>query len=152
MAIARQLPFHLGRRSLLTEHLAEEIARRLRAGLSRAAAAESLGIARETFWRWMRWGEEAEHCEVPDCADPHHGPPRGDLTYADFCNVVRRSEAEAVVAASRTIVSAFDRDWRAAAWWLERRCPEEWGKQRAPVAGDVVLRVVYEDPDRTAGH
>jgi hypothetical protein len=37
------------------------------------------------------------------------------------------SEARAVV----LILRAAQTDWRASAWWLERRWPERWGRRPA---------------------
>jgi hypothetical protein len=47
-----------------------------------------------------------------------------------FSNAVTRAEAEAEVACTGTIKKAAqDGDWHAAAWWLERRRAEDWGRK-----------------------
>ena len=46
---------------------------------------------------------------------------------------VMRAEAQAVADRVLVIHRAAETDWRAAAWWLERCCPEEWGpRSRIP--------------------
>lgn len=59
--------------------------------------------------------------------------------YEDFRDRVREAELESRASLIRTILEARYRDWRAAAWLLERRWPEEWGRQdrlRQPAATD----------------
>lgn len=88
-----------------TPQLEEAIIRALRAGTTRSAAAEYVGVDRTQLWRWMK----------------------SDST---FCNAIVRAEAEAEVACTGTLrKAAQDGDWHAALAWLERRRGKEWGRQ-----------------------
>jgi hypothetical protein len=88
-----------------TPQLEEAIMRALRAGSTRTAAAEYVGVDRVQLWRWMK----------------------SDVT---FRNAVTRAEAEAEVACTGTIKNAArEGDWHAALAWLERRRPEDWGRK-----------------------
>jgi hypothetical protein len=48
--------------------------------------------------------------------------------YRDFQDMIRRAEAEAVKNSLAVIHAAAGRSWQAAAWFLERRHPEQWGR------------------------
>ena len=89
----------------------KQICTHLAAGNSRRISAEAAGISRRTFQRWMAKGEEQTK-----------GPFRA------FRRAVIRAEAEAVTVAVGCIREAGKKNWRAAAWWLERRHPKDWGR------------------------
>jgi hypothetical protein len=119
----------MARPTKLTSHLADDIATRLRSGVPRVMAAESLGIHRDAFHNWMQLGLAARECEKDGCDAVHHGPVadgiNGDATvsYADFADMVMRAEADAVVLNVGYVQTAAKRDPRSAQWWLERRHP-----------------------------
>ena len=74
------------------------------AGVPLVLAAESAGISRQTLWDWRE-----KHSYVSD--------------------ILTRAESTHAVIAMRRIVQAAEcGDWRADAWWLERRCPEEFSR------------------------
>lgn len=75
----------------------------LRAGNTRRDAIDYAGIAVDTFYRWLE----------------------DDQTFSD---AVRLSEAAAVVGNVTLIAQAAKKDWRAAAWLLERhpRTKQDW--------------------------
>lgn len=75
----------------------------LRGGNTRTAAAAAVGIDRTTLTRWLA---------------------RSATLRVD----VEKAEADAERRAVGQIRSAMRTSWTAAAWWLERRRPEEWGK------------------------
>lgn len=62
------------------------------------------GIDPATFYRWME-------------------------THSDFCETVKKAEAEAEAFHVDRIKLHSFRNWQASAWMLERRNPEEWGKK-----------------------
>ena len=59
-----------------------------------------------------------------------------------FSVALKKAEAECKVARIQTILKASEKSWQAAAWWLERRCPDEYG--RMPKA-EPVNAVTYEE-------
>ena len=94
---------------------ADQICDYLAQGHTREVAAQACGIVSTTLYRWMKRGERQ-----PD------GP------YGEFCRALKRADLEAELACLRQIKEAAQNgDWRAAAWMLERRYPEKWGRRRA---------------------
>lgn len=82
-----------------------KIAEQIEAGLSIGDAARACGVGRTTIYRWIASDEDVEHeIEVA-------------VTKAQFKLL-------------RTIQAASDNDWRAAAWLLARRWPDEFGNKR----------------------
>lgn len=62
-----------------------------------------------------------------------------------FSVAIKKAEAECKVARIATILKASEKSWQAAAWWLERRCPDEYG--RTPKE-EPVNAVSYEELDQ----
>jgi len=125
-----------GQPTKLTAASADAICQRLRAGVPRVHAAESVGVARRTMMKWLEYGRAGSACEQPDCDDEHHGPGQGEVTYLHFLQQVEHAEAEAVVLAVGYVSKAMGRDWRAAFAWLERRHPSEFKpKDRVEFSG-----------------
>ncbi len=92
----------------------KQICEALSNGNSRKASAESAGISRRTFQRWMSRGKVEK-----------------DGAFGAFHRDVIKAEAEAVCDAVSCLRKAAHKNWRAAAWWLERRHPKEWGARSA---------------------
>ena len=86
----------MGRRSKATEARIEALVIALGTGCTREAAARHAGIDRTTLYRWVE-------------SDPALGTR------------VEKAEADVEVRLAAQIVQAVPDDWRAAAWWLERR-------------------------------
>jgi hypothetical protein len=84
-------------------------------GLPLREAASLAGISYDTFNRWRNQGEAV------------NAPPE----FRHFCESLQRAQAIAVDALLTRIQSASQSgDWRAAAWILERRHAETWGRQQ----------------------
>lgn len=103
-----------GRNSLLTPALQQQICDSVRAGNWLETAAQAAEIDRDTLFAWKRKGR----------ADLEAG--RTNSIYAQFVNAIARAEAECEAASLARICKAAERDWRAAAWLLERRVPDHW--------------------------
>jgi hypothetical protein len=93
----------MARPTKLTATTQTAILTALRGGMTRTAAAESNGVARETMSRWM-------------------------ARFVTFRHAVMQAEAQAEVRATITLRQAGETDWKAALAWLERRRHADWGK------------------------
>lgn len=93
----------------------------LREGMTREHAAIRAGVAYSTFRRWMTRGKDRQAARE----------------FREFRRQVRRAEADAAFTVVGRIMEAAKKDWRAAAWFLSRRFPEEWGDQAA-ILRDIV--------------
>lgn len=80
------------------------ICRSLENGAPRMDAAGAAGISYETFRQWL-----ARHLE--------------------FRAAVEKAEATMVTANVRIVKAAASKSWQAAAWLLERRRPEDFGRR-----------------------
>ena len=88
----------------------------LRKGNTLTAAAEAAGIRRETLHDWLEQGEA-------DARAGRNGEKR------HLYHTVKKALAEAETRKVGVIDKAgTDGTWTAAAWWLERRRPSDWGK------------------------
>jgi hypothetical protein len=97
----------MARRSKATEARIEALLAALRVGNTRDASAGHAGIVRTTLYRWLE-------------RDPA------------LRTRVEKAEADAEVRFTAQVArAARDDDWRAAAWWLERRRPKSYGRAQA---------------------
>src|SRR5215471_17306683 len=95
----------MARPSKLTPGRESVILDALRAGATRTAAFEAAGIERTSIHRWLKRS-------------------------ATFRNAVMEAEAAAEIRATVTVRQAINQGgWRAAAWWLEHRRHEDWGRR-----------------------
>lgn len=99
--------FHVVRDPLIT---------RIRNGSPIKEACASVGIQRDTYYKWMQRGEAATSGE-----------------YRDFYNDVEKAKADSIMESIIVVRKAAKENWQAAAWWLERRLPQEFGRDRQNV-------------------
>ena len=103
----------LDKPAVLTPQVQRQIIASLRAGAYVALACRVVGISVRTYYYWRRLvAGGAAHAQ------------RFAPFYAECDRVSANAEAEAVDRLRRG-----EPDWRAAAWWLERRFPQRWGKR-----------------------
>jgi transposase len=100
----------MGRASKLTPELQEKIVAFLRRGAYIETAAACCGVHKDTFYEWMKRGAKGE--------EPH----------ASFADAVTRALAESEFHDLEIIGAAANSVWQAAAWRLERRFPDRYGK------------------------
>ena len=109
----------MARRTKLTPETKEDIVKALRAGNSRRDSALYAGISEQTFYSWMSRGRD------------------GEPLYIEFLEAVEKAEAQSVVRNVAIIQRAAEETWQAAAWWLERKRPDDWGRrQRMDIGAD----------------
>jgi transposase len=121
----------MGRKSALTDELQEKILRYLKLGAYVETAAAAAGISRDCFYKWMRRGA------------------KGEKPYKAFADAVEQALAESEVRDLGIILGAAQTQWQAAAWRLERRFPDKYGRHDrttvdAKVKGKVDVEVTDE--------
>lgn len=107
---------------LLKPGVQEKFLQALGRGATYNIASGYAGITYKTFREWMKRGEPlADLFEEQIEIHP-------DKCYYDFYCLVKRTEAYAALKWLEKIDAASDFHWQAAAWKLERRHPNEYGK------------------------
>jgi len=118
----------MGRKSKLTRELIEQAAKLIEAGNYQRHVAQALGIDHSTWYKWLSEGERTKN----------------GLKH-EFFDAVKKAEARAIARNVALIQrAAQDGNWQAAAWWLERKFPEQWGRNRLDIhtEGDTTIRIV----------
>jgi transposase len=100
----------MARKSKFTPEVQEKILRYLRLGSYVETAAAAAGIARDTFYDWMKRGA------------------KGEKPYKAFAEAVDQVMAESEARDLAIILKAAEKNWTAAAWRLERRFPDRYGR------------------------
>lgn len=120
----------MDRRSKFTPAVRQLIVDGLKAGLPIRHACALAGIDTAQFYRWRTRGETAAE----------------GSTWRQFFLDCEGAQAEMVKGSLAVITqAATDGDWRAAAWKLERRMPEQFGARERPAAssGPVVIELAW---------
>jgi hypothetical protein len=102
----------MGRHSLLTSERSAAILDMVRGGVLIKTACAANGITYETLRTWLRRAED----------------PNDDPKYSAFADAFTRARALAEADAVQMVVTAGHKDWRAAAWFLERSFPKDYGR------------------------
>jgi transposase-like protein len=109
------------RPSKLTPKVRGRIEQAVSAGASYSAAAQYVGVAESTLHSWLARGRAERDARK-------HEPT--ERRFVLLLDAVERASARAEVRAAATIAEAQGADWRAAAWFLERRAPQDWAPPR----------------------
>lgn len=109
----------MARPSKLTDETQTKITQAIQLGATYEHAAQYAGIAYSTFNDWMKKGEAAKSGK-----------------FVQFLEAVKEAEGKATVGWLAKIEKAANEGaWQAAAWKLERRYPEIYGRQRVEHTG-----------------
>jgi hypothetical protein len=107
----------------LTEELMVSLCKTLSIGVDVNTACLREGISRATYYVWRQRGLGGEGHEPEE-------------PYAQFVEAVDKAIANAEARMLANVVKAADSDWRAAAWFLERRNREVYGStQKVELSG-----------------
>lgn len=104
----------------LTPDIQKKIVELIEEGQFAEIAANCVGISERTFYNCLKRGKNEEH-----------GP------FFQFFQAIEQASAKSEVEALDIIWIASERDWRAAAWYLERRFPKKWGKRQRNEVSDL---------------
>jgi len=104
----------------------EQIVAAVRAGNFIETAAAFAGISKQTLYNWLKEGaRERDRRENGEKADHTK-----DL-YVQFSFQIEQALAEAEMRDVEIITKAAEQQWQAAAWRLERKYPDRWGRKVA---------------------
>jgi transposase len=103
---------HRGRKTLLTSEMIELAAGYIKEGCTDRAAQDLIGISHETWYNWLQKAEE-----------------RPGTIYGEFSDAIKKARAILQQDCVKIIKTAAKNEWQAAAWMLERRYPEDFGKR-----------------------
>ncbi|WP_009963175.1 hypothetical protein [Verrucomicrobium spinosum] len=103
-----------GRPTLLNPTRQAALLEAIEQGMPLKHAAAVASMSYDTLNHWQKRGENESAPEE----------------YRQFCQLLRRSQAIAMQVHLSSICDAAKRDWRAAAWMLERRYPEDFARQQ----------------------
>ena len=107
----------MARPTKLTPEVHEAIVDGINAGLTFRLTCARAGVNPATFYRWLEKGETAK-----------------SGAYSEFCDAVERAKADSALRLISQITLQAPADWRAAAFILERRFPDDYGR-RAELTG-----------------
>ena len=116
----------------LTPELEKRLLDAIRAGNYVETAVAYVGISKETYYKWLRRGA------------------KGEAKFKAFADAVMQCQAESEARDVAIIGSAAVSQWQAAAWRLERKHPERWGRKdrvemEARHSGDITLKLEWAD-------
>lgn len=92
-------------------------------GATNVDIAKALGISESTFYRWVSTPSTDAERELSESLKKAE---------ADYKNALQGIIAKA----------AQERDWKAAAWLLERKYPEEYGRRMLDLRGDIGVKTI----------
>lgn len=113
----------------LTPEITEIICQYIEKGNSYETAAQAVGICRPTIYNWMKRGESEEE------------------PFLQFLQSIKKAKAKSEIRHIEVIDKAMEKNWQAAAWWLERSNPQGWGnrtEQKIEHTGKIDSNIVYE--------
>jgi transposase len=101
-----------GRPHKITDEIIEAVVSAIRAGAYIETAAAFAGISKDTFYRWLKAGARGEGKKL-----------------VQFSDAVKRATAESELRDLAVVNRAASTSWQAAAWKLERKYPDRWGRR-----------------------
>lgn len=94
-------------------------------------------LAPSTVYRWLERGRTEKQSQ-----EQGNPPNPAETPYIELCDSIEKARASAIVA-NVTIIQSAARNgqWQAAAWWLERSLPNQYGRKiQAEVTTQVNLQ------------
>lgn len=117
-----------GRPLKLTDELIEQLASAVRVTMYVETAVQAAGIHKDTFYEWLKTAARAREKLA-------NGTAKSKLTDKEklcirFSDRMKEAQAEGEQADNALVIRAAQNGaWQAAAWRLERRHPEKYGRR-----------------------
>ena len=120
----------------------------IRAGNYIETAAAYAGINKSTLYEWLKRGEREKQRVAKN---PRYRIRKSEKPYVEFSNAVEKALAEAEIRDVAIIAKAAEEQWQAAAWRLERKFPDRWGRKKFDIdmkhSGDIEVEITLVDED-----
>lgn len=107
-----------GRPTKFNQEIADQIIQYIMLGSYVETAAMAAGIHKHTFYEWLKRGA-------------HDKAAKKTTQWSRFNDAVTNALGKSEQRDLLKVDKASERDWRAAAWKLERRAPRRWGPKAA---------------------
>ncbi|MFA4971966.1 MAG: hypothetical protein WC683_05085 [bacterium] len=115
-----------GRPTKLTPAIQKSITDMISLGNYIETASALAGISKNTLYDWLRRGAR-EKQRLHD--NPRARMKKKEAPFVEFSDSVERALAESESVDIGYIATAAKTQWQAAAWRLERRFPDRWGRK-----------------------
>lgn len=102
----------MGRKPKLTRKLIEDAEKLIKLGNYNTTVCQYLGIHQSTWYKWLKEGEKAK-----------------SGLKKEFFERIKSAESHAEIRNVQLIQQSANESWQAAAWYLERKFPDRWGKK-----------------------
>lgn len=126
----------MGRPRSLTPEVIDEVVAIIGPGVRRKDAALAAGISESAYYLWLaRGNREQARMDALGLTEPNPD----EAIFVQFLERTTHAWAQAkatALVAVRQAMHGNDKappDWRAAAWWLERTYPREYGLRRVAI-------------------
>lgn len=103
----------VGAKLKLNSKLTKAICKDISGGMPFKWASRNNNITEQTFYNWYNKGKKAN-----------------DGLFKEFYDEVEKAKAKAVKYNVGVVMNAGKENWQASAWWLERTCPDDFGKKK----------------------
>lgn len=151
-----------GRPSKFTPDVRKAIIDGITAGLTYTHVCRMVGIEYETFNQWRKRGAALSEKDEDGYFEFSEALTRAEhqTSLSMMANIRKCAQGYKVkrsfVNKKGELITYEDEipsDWRASAWWLERRYPDEYGKTRTEVTGldggAIRFEIIRRDTDST---
>ncbi len=139
------MPRSVGRPLKLSPDMQSELVKVIQMGNFLETAAAYVGISVSTLRDWIRRGErEAQRLSTKNARSNKTEEP-----YLEFSAAIKKAQAEGEIRDVLLIGNAARETWQAAAWRLERRFPDRWGRKEkhelsGPSGGPIEVEDIRE--------
>lgn len=106
----------------LTQDLIKQISSLILAGAYVETACAAVGISKVIYYEWLKLGNKRKNCSPED-------RKHIDILYEQFTDAINKAVVQAELRDIVRIDKAAETTWAAAAWKLERKHPERWGRK-----------------------
>lgn len=125
------------RTTKLNEEVTKKIVKAIKGGNFITVAVVYAGITTTAYYNWRERADKAESLLIKQLETNAKAKLRkSDIPFIEFRDTIDFALSVAEVMAVTCIRASFTDDWKAAAWYLERRYPEKWGKRVIGFAND----------------